>query len=185
MTIARCLALAAAAALFAAAPAHAHQRQLLRVGDTDYLVVIGSLNEPVYTGDRSGVDLTVLAADPTAPFDSRAAGAKPVTGLDQTLEVEVKAQGASKVYALRPVYRNPGKYEAIFYPTVAATYAYRLFGTLGGTPIDVTFTCTPRGQDPVEDLSVVPLGGGVIRKGIVGAFGCPVDRAEAEFPPRR
>jgi hypothetical protein len=185
MTTSRPLVLAAALVALAAAPAGAHQRQLLQVGAADYLFVIGSLNEPVHTGDKSGIDLTVLAPDPSAPLDSRAPGAKPVEGLERTLRVEVKAGRASKVYALKPAYRNPGKYETVFYPTVATTFAYRVFGTLGGAPFDVTFTCNPTGHVQLEDRAAVELAGGVTRKGIVGTFGCPVDRAEAEFPPRR
>ena len=45
-------------------PAFAHQRQWLQVGPADYLLVVGSLDEPVFTGDKSGVDLTVLVPDP-------------------------------------------------------------------------------------------------------------------------
>ena len=55
-----------------AGPALAHQRQLLQVGSTDYLLVVGSLDEPVFTGDKSGVDLTVLVPDAANPMDSRA-----------------------------------------------------------------------------------------------------------------
>jgi hypothetical protein len=70
--------------------AHSHQRQLLHVGQSDYLIVIGSLNEPVFTGDKTGVDLTVLVPDPADPMDSRAANVKPVEGLEKTLKVEIR-----------------------------------------------------------------------------------------------
>lgn len=63
-----------------AAPVHAHQRQLLQVGSADYLLVVGSLDEPVFTGDKSGVDLTVLVPDAAAPMDSRSEKVKPVEG---------------------------------------------------------------------------------------------------------
>ena len=74
-----------------AGPVVAHQRQLLQVGPADYLLVIGSLDEPVFTGDKSGVDLTVLIPDAANAMDSRAERAKPVEGLEKTLKVEVKA----------------------------------------------------------------------------------------------
>lgn len=164
---------------------HGHQRQLLQVGQADYLIVIGSLNEPVYTGDKTGVDLTVLVPDPADPMDSRAQQIKPVEGLEKTLKVEVKAGPHARVFELHPRFREPGKYDAVFYPTVATTYSYRVFGTLNGTPFDVTFACNPAGHVASEDRSVVKVGEHVTRKGLRGSFGCPRPRSEAEFPPAR
>ena len=99
-----------------AGPALAHQRQLLQVGPADYLLVVGSLDEPVFTGDKSGVDLTVLVPDPANPMDSRAEKAKPVEGLEKTLKVEVKAGPHARVFELEPRFRAPGRYDAVFYP---------------------------------------------------------------------
>jgi hypothetical protein len=173
------------AAMVPPALSHAHQRQWLQVGQTEYLVVIGSLGEPVYTGDKSGVDLTVLIADPANPMDSRAAKVKPVEGLEKTLRVEIKAGPHARILDLSPRYRAPGQYDAVFYPTVATTYSYRVFGTLNGTPIDVTFACSPAGHVAASDPSVVKVSAEVTRKGLVGSFGCPRARREAEFPPAR
>ena len=88
-----------------AGPALAHQRQWLQVGATDYLIVVGSLDEPVFTGDKSGVDLTVLIPDAAAPMDSRSDKAKPVEGLEKTLKVEVKAGPHARVFELEPRFR--------------------------------------------------------------------------------
>jgi hypothetical protein len=164
---------------------HAHQRQLLQVAPADYLLVVGSLDEPVFTGDKSGVDLTVLAPDPASPMDSRAEKAKPVEGLEKTLKVEVKAGPHVRVFELEPRFRTPGRYDAVFYPTVATTYTYRLFGTINGAPFDVTFACSPAGHVAGEDRSVVKVSADVTRKGLAGSFGCPRARSEAEFPPAR
>jgi hypothetical protein len=168
-----------------AAPVLAHQRQLLQVGSSDYLLVVGSLDEPVFTGDKSGVDLTVLVPDPANPMDSRAERAKPVEGLEKTLKVEVKAGPHARVFELEPRFRAPGRYDAVFYPTVATTYTYRLFGTISGAPFDVTFACNPGGHVAGEDRSVVKVSADVTRKGLSGSFGCPRSRSEAEFPPAR
>jgi hypothetical protein len=169
-----------------AGPALGHQRHWLQVGQTDYLLVVGSLDEPVFTGDKSGVDLTVLVPDPANPMDSRSEKAKPVEGLEKTLKVEVKAGPHARVFELEPRFRAPGRYDAVFYPTVATTYAYRVFGTLGGVPFDLTFTCNPAGHvAAAEDRSVVRLSADVTRKGLTGSFGCPRARTEAEFPPSR
>ena len=167
-------------------PALAHQRQWLQVGQADYLLVVGSLDEPVFTGDKSGVDLTVLMPDPANPMDSRSEKAKPVEGLEKTLKVEVKAGPHARVFEFEPRFRMPGRYDAVFYPTVATTYTYRVFGTIGGAPFDVTFTCNPAGHAPAaEDRSVVKVSADVTRKGVTGSFGCPRARSEAEFPPTR
>ena len=169
-----------------AGPALAHQRQWLQVGPTDYLLVVGFLDEPVFTGDKSGVDLTVLTPDPASPMDSRSEKAKPVEGLEKTLKVEVKAGPHARVLELEPRFRAPGRYDAVFFPTVATTYTYRLFGTINGAPFDVTFACNPGGHVPAgEDRSVVKMSSDVTRKGLVGSFGCPRARSEAEFPPAR
>ncbi len=176
---------AAGLLLLPASPAGAHQRQLLQIGGTDYLFVVGFLNEPVFTGDRSGVDLNVVLPDPSNPTDPRAPNAKPVEGLDETLKVEVRAGPRAKVLDLRPVWRAPGRYEALFYPTVATIYSYRFFGSVNGTPVDVTFTCSPAGGAPAGEPGPVKLADDVTRKALVGSFGCPVDRSEVEFPPAR
>jgi hypothetical protein len=167
------------------AGAQSHQRQLLHVGQSDYLLVVGSLDEPVFTGDKSGVDLTVLVPDAAEPMDSRAQSVKPVEGLEKTLKVEIRAGPHARVFELEPRFREPGKYDAVYYPTVATTYAYRVFGTINGVPFDVTFTCSPAGHVTTEDRSVVKVSNDVTRKGLRGSFGCPRARSEAEFPPTR
>lgn len=165
--------------------AHSHQRQLLHVGQSDYLFVVGSLNEPIFTGDKTGVDLTVLVPDAADPMDSRAQNVKPVEGLEKTLKVEVKAGPHARIFELEPRFREPGKYDAVFYPTVATTYTYRVFGTVNGAPFDVTFACNPAGHVTAEDKNVVKVSNDVTRKGLRGSFGCPRLRSEAEFPSAR
>src|SRR4029453_13601657 len=168
-----------------AGPALAHQRQLLQVGSTDYLLVVGSLDEPGFTGDKRGGDLTGRVPEAAPPMDSRGEKAKPVEGLEKTLKVEVKAGPHARVFELEPRFRAPGRYDAVFYPTVATTYTYRVFGTINGTPFDVTFACNPGGHVAGEDKTVVKVSADVTRKGLAGSFGCPRPRSEAEFPPAR
>ena len=163
--------------------AFAHERQLYTIGDQDYLIVIGSLNEPIFVDDKSGVDLRVLQADPNNPMNSSAEGAAPVEGLDETLQVEIGAGNTTKVLQLEPAFGEPGAYEAPFYPTVATTITYRLFGTINNTPVDLTFSCTPTGEaGATADNSTVQISEGVVRKGIEGGFGCPAPLTDAGFP---
>jgi hypothetical protein len=163
--------------------AFAHQRQLYTIGAQDYLIVIGSLNEPVFVDDKSGVELRVLRADPNNPMNSSAEGAVPVEGLEETVQVEIGAGNNTKVLQLEPAFGEPGAYEASFYPTVATTYTYRLFGTINNTPVDLTFTCAPTGEaGATADNSTVQISEGVVRKGIEGGYGCPAPLSEAGFP---
>jgi hypothetical protein len=163
--------------------AMAHERQLFQIGTSDYLLVIGFLHEPVYTGDKSGLDLRIVIPDRSDPLDARAPEVKPVDNLDKTLKVEVKAGPHARVFDLKPTYGAPGRYEVVFYPTVATTYSFRLFGTVDKVPVDLTFACNPLGHVSVEDKNTVKLAEQVTRKALSGSFGCPVARTEAEFPP--
>jgi hypothetical protein len=183
-TLIGALALATLVSLVSVTPqAFAHQRQLYTIGDQDYLIVIGSLNEPIFVDDKSGVDLRVLRADSNNPMNSSAEGAAPVEGLEETLQVELGAGNNTKVLQLEPAFGEPGAYEAPFYPTVATTITYRLFGTINNTPVDLTFTCTPTGEaGAAADNSTVQISEGVVRKGIEGGYGCPAPLSDAGFP---
>ena len=178
------LVLAALVSLVSVTPqAFAHERQLYTIGGQDYLIVIGSLNEPIFVDDKSGVDLRVLTADPNDPMNSTAEGAVPVEGLEETVQVELGAGNVTKVLQLEPAFGEPGAYEAPFYPTVATTLTYRVFGTINNAPVDLTFTCTPAGEaGDVADNSTVQVSEGVVRKGIEGGYGCPAPLTDVGFP---
>jgi hypothetical protein len=173
------------ATLVLSCSADAHQRQLLQIEGADYLVVVGFLNEPVFVGDKTGVDLIVQTPDPSDPTDSFAPKVKPVEGLEKNLKVEVKAGPHARVFDLYPAFRAPGRYQAVFYPTVPTTYSFRLFGTVNRVPVDVTFTCNPAGHVAFEDRTAARLSSHVTRKVTIGSFGCPERREEVEFPPAR
>jgi hypothetical protein len=177
------MACAVAALALWGTPTVAHERQLLQIGTSDYLLVVGFLSEPVYTGDRSGLDLRVVRPDRSNPLDARAPEVTPVDNLDKTLKVEVKAGPHARVFDLKPTYAAPGRYEVVFYPTVATTYSFRLFGTVDQVPVDLTFACNPLGHVSAEDKNVVKLMEQVTRKALIGSFGCPSARADVEFPP--
>jgi hypothetical protein len=164
-------------------PAFAHQRQLYTIGDQDYLMIVGSLNEPVFVDDKTGFDFRVLTPDPSDPMNSRAEGIAPVEGLEETLQVELIAGDKKMTQQIEPSFNDPGHYETAFYPTVVTTLSYRIFGTINDTPVDLTFTCTPAGEaGAAADNSTTTISDGVIRKGVAGGFGCPESRGEAGFP---
>ncbi|MBU6431117.1 MAG: hypothetical protein KGJ58_03230 [Patescibacteria group bacterium] len=167
--------------------ASAHEEQVIRIGDKDYLFVIGSLNEPVIVDDKTGIDLRVFLSDPSNPSDPKAPFAKPATGLDKTIKAEISAGDKKQVFDLAPAYANPGAYIAVFFPTVKAALAYRLFGTIDNVPVDLNFVCDPAGHthnEEVEDKSIVRISDKVTRKMKAGAFGCPLEKADLGFPEK-
>lgn len=176
--------IALAAALCAAASfTAAHEHNTYRIGNKYYRITIGSLNEPFVVDNMSGVDLRVSeVAQPGGKAVPKSGGA-PVTGLDRTLKVELAAGNKKETLSFDPSDSAPGAYTAAFIPTVQTTYSYRIFGTINGTPIDLTFTCLPgEVSETTEDTSQVTLSDAVHRIDKIGNFGCPVARNAAGFP---
>jgi hypothetical protein len=164
--------------------AFAHQRQLFTIGDKDYLFVVGSLNEPIFVDDKSGVDFAAYWPNATDPLNSDANGTRPIEGLEKMLKVEISAGNKNKTLDFEPAYGEPGNYEAPFFPTIETTYNYTLFGDINGTAFNATWTCSPAGgeAEPMSDNSTVQISEGVTRKGMVGGFGCPQSKTDAGFP---
>lgn len=164
--------------------AFAHQRQLFTIGDKDYLFVVGSLNEPIFVDDKSGVDFAAYWPNATDPLNSDANGTRPIEGLEKMLKVEISAGNKNKTLDFEPAFREPGNYEAPFFPTVETTYNYTLFGDINGTAFRATWTCNPAGaeSEPMSDNSTVQISEGVTRKGLTGGFGCPQSKTDAGFP---
>jgi hypothetical protein len=164
--------------------AFAHQRQLFTIGDKDYLFVVGSLGEPLYVDQKSGVDFSAFWPDPSDPVNSRANGSRPIEGLENMLKVDVVAGDKNKTFDFEPAFMNPGHYEATFFPTVETTYNYTLFGNINGTDFRATWTCSPAGGEaaPISDNSTVEISPNVTRKSIMASFGCPLPVSDAGFP---
>jgi hypothetical protein len=161
--------------------ASGHERRLYTIGDQDYLFVVGSMNEPAFVDDKSGVEVAAWLPDPADPMNSQANGTKPVEGL--TLKADVSAGAKNMTLELEPAFRDPGHYEAVFYPTIGTTYNYTVYGDINGTAFRDTFTCSPAGEsEPAQDNSTVAVSDGVTRIGKSGGFGCIESRADMSFP---
>ena len=108
----------------------------------------------------------------------------PIENLEKTLKVEVSAGPKKKVFDFEPALeRNPGHYNAPYYPTVQTTYQYRLTGTINNTPVELPFTCTTGlAEGQTGDNSTVKISNGVERKSMAGGFGCPKSRSNVAFP---
>ena len=155
-----------------------------KIGDKYYILTVGSLNEPFVVDNISGVDLHVAQiASPAAGSNREMPKGTPVTGLEQTLKVELAAGDKKQTLSFEPSDEVPGAYAANFIPTVQTTYSYRIFGTINNNPVDLTFTCVPgEVSETAEDASQVKVSDNVTRLNKVGAFGCPAGRNTLGFP---
>ena len=156
------------------------------IGGAEYNFIVGSLDEPIAVDDKTGVELTVQKAGGSSAMHMSADGdmesdAAAVTGLEESLQVELIAADKKKTLPLKPAYGKPGSYTAAFYPTVATGISYRLFGTIDKVPVDITFTCRAEGADAANE-GEKDLGGGVMQKSKTGGFGCPAEKASLGFP---
>ncbi|MGA9842057.1 MAG: hypothetical protein WBP64_12715 [Nitrososphaeraceae archaeon] len=161
----------------------AHERQLLTIGGKPALLVVGSTNEPVYVGDRSGVDFFAYTPDPKDPLNDGANGTKPITGLEKTVKVEVSAGPKNKTLDFDPDDSNAAHYTATFFPGAQTTYTYTLTGTINNTPIHISYKCVPgAGDDTPGNNNKMTLSSGVQSQGVAGGFGCPLPKADATIP---
>ena len=131
-------------AFFSLAPlASAHERDTFKIGSKYYILTVGSLNEPFVVDNISGVDLRVsqVAGSAGAGSSKETGKGTPVTGIEQTLKVELSAGDKKETLSFDPSDEAPGAYAANFIPTVQTTYSYRIFGTINSSPVDLTFTC--------------------------------------------
>jgi hypothetical protein len=123
--------------LMSAAPALAHEARTV----AGYDMEVGMINEPVFVGDRSGLEFSVMK------------DGQPVTGLDATIKASVAYNGATRDLPISARDGADGWYQSVFIPTAAGGYSFHLTGTINGQAIDETFNATPTGYGPVEEAS--------------------------------
>jgi hypothetical protein len=106
-----------------------------------YDVEVGFVDEPVFVGQKSGLEMIVHKGD-TA-----------VTGLEATIKAEVIYQGQQRELTLAPVDGEDGTYRAAFIPTAAGPYTFHIGGTIEGQAVDESFTSSPTGFDEVQEVA--------------------------------
>jgi hypothetical protein len=135
--------LAAVVVLGVVLPAIAHEGR--EVADGEYTIVFGWRVEPAYTNLFNGPEFFVEGHDSGAG----------VTGLEDTLTLEVSYGGQSRIIRFRPVPETPGDYIADLIPTQPGDYSFRLTGTINDAAIDETFS-SANGEfstvEPIEDI---------------------------------
>lgn len=128
---------AALFSLLAAGTTLAHESR--DVGD--YTIVVGFIDEPVYVGQKSGLEFFVDKGD------------TPVEGLEQTLKAEVIYQDQHRDLPIEARFGTDGAYQSVFFPTAAGPYTFHISGTINDQAIDESFTSSPEGFNEVEDLA--------------------------------
>lgn len=129
----------------------------------EYTLVVGFLDEPVYSGEKSGLELRVSH------------GEEPVEGLEETLEAEVTFAGESRELPISPIFGEPGAYQSVFFPTAAGPYTFHISGTIDGQEVDESFTSGPDTFSEVQDVTlgqfpvVLPAAGDTARDAEAGA----------------
>ena len=109
------------------------------VGDHTY--VVGLIDEPVFTGQKSGLEFGAFH------------GEEPLEGLEETLAASVTFGDQTRDLAIEPRFGEPGWYESVFFPTAAGPYTFRIFGEVEGESFDQSFTSGPDTFSEVQDVA--------------------------------
>jgi hypothetical protein len=138
-------------ALLIALPFTVGAHESRTIADGKYQVVVGFINEPVFAGDKSGLEFWVTDVSKATPSAGDEAEGTPVEGLAETLKAEVIFEDQTMELPLEAAFDEPGGYESVFFPMEAGDYTFRIYGTIGDTEIDESFTSSPEGFDAVKD----------------------------------
>lgn len=142
-------------------PGQAHEHR--PVGK--YTITFGWRVEPAYVGQLNGPGIEIVEA--AAPHEDEAAEGDheegeaadhhdegtPVSGLEDSLTLEVSFGPTSRVLTLSEAFGQPGFYTADLIPTRPGDYSFHLTGTIGDTAIDETFTSSAGLFSSVEPSS--------------------------------
>ena len=129
----------------------------------DFTVVVGFSGEPVYTGQKSGLEFRVSRVE------------VPIEGLEETLTATVTFDDRTRDLEVAPRFGEPGWYQSVFFPTAAGPYTFRIVGEIEGEPFDESFTSGPDTFSEVQDVTggqfpiQFPSTGDVVRDAEAGA----------------
>ena len=107
----------------------------------EHTVVVGFVDEPVFTGQKSGLEFSVSH------------GEEPVEALEESLEATVTFGDQTRDLEVSPRFGEPGWYQSVFFPTAAGPYTFRIFGEVEGEPFDESFTSGPDTFSEVQDVT--------------------------------
>ena len=102
---------------------------------------VGLIGEPVYVGEKSGLEFFVNKGD------------TPVEGLEKTLKAEVIVGEAKRDLPIKARFDEKGAYESVFIPTASGKYTFHIYGTVEGDAVDESFTSSPDGFNEVQEAT--------------------------------
>ena len=147
--------------LLASVPsAWAHTHRVLTINGQQIEFVVGWVNEPAYANEINAVDFWAHYINGTCPQGTVSTSC-PVYGLDQSLRVTVVLGGQSTTLSFSPNLSNDvpplfyGEYTAEIEPTVPGTISFIIFGNIGGTAVNETFTCGPTTYECVDPATEI------------------------------
>jgi hypothetical protein len=132
-------------ALVAPSTSLAHERRTIEGGKYD--VVVGWDTEPAFVNQRNAAGIRISKAG-TNP-------AEPVTGAEQTLQLQMRQGSQTRQFPLRAVFGQPGYYVADVVPTRAGDYMLTFTGSIGADQVDETFDSADGKFDAVTAASGV------------------------------
>lgn len=120
------------ALLLVLSAALAHETKIVGPEDGErYRVIVGLVREPVFTGERNGLDL-IIRRDDTE---------EPVEGLAQSLNAEFIAPDGTttRTLTVRAQWGRPGYYTDDILLTQPGVYQIRIWGFIGDVEFDEVF----------------------------------------------
>jgi hypothetical protein len=127
----------------------AHETRV--IGDGKYQIVVGFMNEPVFAGDKSGLEFWITEVPTATPAAAEVTEGTPVEGLTEMLQAEVIFGDQAMELPLEATFNEPGGYGSVFFPMEPGDYTFRIYGTIGDTEIDESFTSGPETFSVVAD----------------------------------
>lgn len=124
-------------------PALAHERREIE----GYQLVFGWRAEPALVGVFNGPELFVYELTEDGERGD------PLSGLAETLSLEISFGPASRTLNLREAFGDPGHYVADLIPTRPGDYSFHLTGTINDLEIDEIFTSADGEFGTVEPAS--------------------------------
>jgi hypothetical protein len=111
------------------------------VGNGNYSMTVGFLNEPTYLGLENGLYVNIV----------QIGGAnEPVEDLQETLQAEVIFGASTMPLTLVPLDGSPGSYVGRFIPTRTGDYTFHVSGTIADQTVDEEFRSSPSTFDSVQ-----------------------------------
>jgi hypothetical protein len=122
-------------------PVLAHEHR--EVGE--YSITFGWRNEPAFAGQLNGPEVSLSLHDAhDEPFPE---------DIPVELNAEVSFGDQTVLLILTPAFGETGHYVADLIPALPGDYSFRVFGTIGDTEVDETFTSADGEFSTVEPIT--------------------------------